>query len=153
MSTARITREEILEGLPAKRASTLVFLIEGRTAHLLAQYRQAMEIFLTEEAAKEREMAFLEAFSLARQAPLRPTIRDLERYNENVIQNMNSAVLVFDTEGRVSSCNAAAGQILGQPVEALIGKQVLDWFPDGSGEGIVARTLAEGVRFKGAESA
>jgi PAS domain S-box-containing protein len=79
-------------------------------------------------------------------------IRDLERYNENVIQNMNSAVLVFDPEGRVTSCNTPAGQILGQPVEALIGKQVRDWFPDGSGEGIVARTLAEGIRFKGAES-
>ena len=34
-------------------------------------------------------------------------IRDLERYNENVIQNMNSAVLVFDPEGRVTSCNRA----------------------------------------------
>jgi PAS domain S-box-containing protein len=79
-------------------------------------------------------------------------IRDLERYNENVIQNMNSAVLVFDPEGRVTSCNTPAGQILGQPVEALIGQQVRDWFPDSSGEGMVARTLAEGIRFKGAES-
>ena len=79
-------------------------------------------------------------------------IRDLERYNEDVIQNMNSAVLVFDPEGRVASCNTPAAQILGQPLEALIGQQVGDWFPDGSGEGMVARTLAEGLRFKGAES-
>ena len=79
-------------------------------------------------------------------------IRDLERYNEDVIQNMNSAVLVFDPEGRVASCNTPAAQILGQPLEALIGQQLGDWFPDGSGEGMVARTLAEGLRFKGAES-
>ncbi len=79
-------------------------------------------------------------------------IRDLERYNEDVIQNMNSAVLVFDPEGRVTSCNTPAAQILGQPLEALIGQQVGDWFPDGSGEGMVARTLAEGLRFQGAES-
>ena len=79
-------------------------------------------------------------------------IRDLERYNEDVIQNMNSAVLVFDAQGRVTSCNTPAAQILGQPLEALIGQQVGDWFPDGSGEGMVARTLAEGLRFKGAES-
>jgi PAS domain S-box-containing protein len=79
-------------------------------------------------------------------------IRDLERYNENVIQNMNSAVLVCDPKGRVTSCNAPAGQILGQPVESVIGQQVHNWFPDGSGEGMVARTLAEGIRFKGAES-
>jgi two-component system NtrC family sensor kinase len=79
-------------------------------------------------------------------------IRDLERYNENVIQNMNSAVLVFDTDGRVTSCNTPAGLILGQPLDALIGRPVRDWFPDGSGQGMVARTLAEGIRFKGAES-
>jgi PAS domain S-box-containing protein len=79
-------------------------------------------------------------------------IRDLERYSENVIQNMNSAVLVFDLEGRVTTCNTPAAQILGQPIHELIGRQVRDWFPDGSGRGIVARTLAEGIRFKGAES-
>jgi two-component system NtrC family sensor kinase len=79
-------------------------------------------------------------------------IRDLERYNEDVIQNMNSAVLVFDPDGRVTSCNTPAAQILGQPLEALVGQQVGDWFPDRTGAGMVARTLAEGLRFKGAES-
>lgn len=75
-----ITREEILTGLPARRASTLLFLIESRTAHMVAQSRRAMEIFLTEEAAEERDLAFLEAFALGRDPPLRPTIQDLERY-------------------------------------------------------------------------
>ena len=75
-----ITREEIMAGLPARRASTLLFLIESRTAHLVAQSRQAMERFLTEEAAKERDLAFLEAFALGRDPPLRPTIQDIERH-------------------------------------------------------------------------
>jgi amino acid permease len=75
-----ISREEVLAGLPARRASTLLFLIESRTAHMVAQSRRAMEIFLTEEAAEERDLAFLEAFALGRDPPLRPTIRDLERY-------------------------------------------------------------------------
>jgi amino acid permease len=75
-----ITREEILTGLPARRASTLLFLIESRTAHMVAQSRQAMEIFLTQEAAEERDLAFLEAFALGRDPPLRPMIQDLERY-------------------------------------------------------------------------
>lgn len=74
------TREEALGGLPAKRAATLLFLIESRTAHLVDQSRRAMEIFLTEEAAKERDLAFLEAFSLGREPPVRPTIQDLERF-------------------------------------------------------------------------
>lgn len=74
------TREEALGGLPARRAATLLFLIESRTAHLVDQSRRAMEIFLTEEAAKERDVAFLEAFSLGREPPVRPTIQDLERF-------------------------------------------------------------------------
>ena len=74
------SREEVLGGLPAKRAATLLFLIESRTAHLVDQSRRAMEFFLTEESAKDRDLAFFEAFSLGRDPPLRPTIQDLERY-------------------------------------------------------------------------
>ena len=74
------SREEALGGLPAKRAATLLFLIESRTAHLVDQSRRAMEFSITEEAANERDLAFLEAFSLGREPPLRPTIQDLERY-------------------------------------------------------------------------
>ena len=32
-------------------------------------------------------------------------IRELQRYNENIIQNMNSALVVVDTEGLVASAN------------------------------------------------
>jgi len=77
------TREEVLDGLfggHTKAASTVLFAIESRTAHLVAQSRQAMERFLTAEAAEERELAFLEALALGRKPPLRPTIQDLERY-------------------------------------------------------------------------
>lgn len=75
-----ISRDEVLGGLPAKRASTLLFFIESRTAHMVARSRQAMEPFLTEEGARERDLAFLEAFALGREPPLRPTIQDLERH-------------------------------------------------------------------------
>ena len=64
-----LDREELLEGLPAKRADALLFLIESRTASLVARSRRAMESFLTEEAAQERELAFLEAFALGRHDP------------------------------------------------------------------------------------
>jgi amino acid permease len=74
-------REELLAGLPAKRANALLYLIESRTAHLVARSRRAMERFLTDEAAQERELAFLEAFALGRDPPLRPTIQDLERHS------------------------------------------------------------------------
>ncbi|HEY1538244.1 MAG TPA: hypothetical protein VGF63_02520 [Solirubrobacteraceae bacterium] len=73
-------RETLLGGLPARRAGTLLFLIESRTARLTAQSRQAMARFATREAGQRRELAFLEAFALGREPPLRPTIQDLERH-------------------------------------------------------------------------
>lgn len=74
------SRDEVLEGLPARRAAALLFLIESRTAFLIARSRQAMERFLTEDAARERDRAFVEAFALGRDAPLKPTVQDLERF-------------------------------------------------------------------------
>ena len=75
-----LDRETVLAGLPARRANTLLYLIESRTAHLVARSREAMELFLSEESAERRKLAFLEAFALGSEPPLRPTIRDLERY-------------------------------------------------------------------------
>ncbi|MGI9590297.1 MAG: two-component system sensor histidine kinase NtrB, partial [Myxococcota bacterium] len=79
-------------------------------------------------------------------------IRELERFNEDVIRNMNSAVLVMDTEGLITSCNPPAAQILGHSEAALVSRPADDWFRDDSGQGIVARTLATGERFRAAES-
>jgi amino acid permease len=73
-------REEVLAGLPARRADALLFVIESRTAHLVARSRRAMEPFITEETLQAREIAFLEAFALGRDPPLSPTIQDLERH-------------------------------------------------------------------------
>jgi amino acid permease len=39
-----------------------------------------MEYCLTEEAEQERDLAYLEAFTLGREPPRRPTIQDLEKY-------------------------------------------------------------------------
>jgi amino acid permease/predicted transcriptional regulator len=73
-------REELLAGLPTKRADTLLFLIESRTAHLVARSRRAMEQFVPETDRNERELAFFEAFSQGVDPPLVPTIQDLERH-------------------------------------------------------------------------
>ena len=48
--------------MPAHRARTLLFLIESRTAHLVARSRRAMERFSSERAGEERDLDFLEAF-------------------------------------------------------------------------------------------
>ena len=74
------TREEALTGLPAKRARTLLFLIESRTAHLTARSRQVTIPIVTERTTEELDLAFLEAFALGREPPVRVTIQDVERY-------------------------------------------------------------------------
>jgi amino acid permease len=77
---ALFTREEALGGLPARRAQALLFLIESRTAHLAARSQQTVAPFPTERSEQERELAFLEAYRLGRDPPLRPTIQQLEQY-------------------------------------------------------------------------
>src|SRR5262250_3384780 len=74
------TRDEALGGLPARRAATLLFLIESKSAHFEARERLDAEEFATEKAAQELDLAFIEAFALSREPPLRPTIQDLERH-------------------------------------------------------------------------
>jgi hypothetical protein len=74
------SRERALSGRPAKRASTLLYLIESRTAYLVARSQQDAAEFITEESAQERSQAFLEAFALGREPPRRPTIQELEQY-------------------------------------------------------------------------
>lgn len=98
------TREEALAGLPAQRAKTLLFLIESRTAHLVARSRHAMQRFITEEAAEERDLAFLEAFALGKDPPLRPTIQDLERFAGQWV----------DLVPGVAGARAALAHLLGQ---------------------------------------
>jgi amino acid permease/predicted transcriptional regulator len=74
-------RKELLAGLPTRRADTVLFLIESRTAHLVARSRRAMEQFVTEADHDERELAFFETFSQGLDPPLAPTIQDLERHS------------------------------------------------------------------------
>jgi len=75
-----LSRDDLLGGLPARRASTLLFAIESRTAQLVARSRTAMATYLTERTAEEQEHAFFEALAEGRDLPIQPTVQDLERY-------------------------------------------------------------------------
>ena len=78
--SALFSREGLLGGLSARRATTLLFAIENRTAHLAAQSTRAVPIVLSEHAARQRERAFLGALAQGRDVPVQATIQDLERY-------------------------------------------------------------------------
>ncbi|MDQ5816573.1 MAG: hypothetical protein M3516_09835 [Actinomycetota bacterium] len=74
------SRSELLGGMPARRASTVLFAIEARAAHLVVRSRRAMAVHETERSSANRERAFLDALAGARELPLHPTIQDLERF-------------------------------------------------------------------------
>ena len=80
-------------------------------------------------------------------------VEELRRTNENVIQNMNSALLLVDPAARVTFANPAAEQVLGVSAGRLRGRSVFELFADGSPEtSPPARALAEGVRVRGVEA-
>src|SRR5438552_18756312 len=74
------TPAEVLGGFSAKRARLLLFQIENRTASLMLQSRRAVTRYLTEETAEQQDLAFFEALAEGRELPVRPTMRELERY-------------------------------------------------------------------------
>ncbi len=77
---AFFSRDELLGGLPARRASTVLFAIESRTASLVRRSREAMASYLTDRTAQERDAAFLEAMARGRALPVAISVQDLERY-------------------------------------------------------------------------
>lgn len=74
-----LDREQLLGSSPARRAATLLYLIEIRTARLATQAKQRLVRPLTEESAEERALEFVEAFAVARDAAVQTSVHDLER--------------------------------------------------------------------------
>lgn len=98
--------DELMRGLPGKRASTILFAIESRTAHLLLESQQATAYYLTGLAVQEREQAFLQAVALGRDFSQAITIQDLERYSK-----FWAPLLPLQPD---PSLNAAIARLLGQ---------------------------------------
>lgn len=74
------SRDQLMGGLPARRAASAIYAIENRTARLVARSRRAVERYSSEQAATQEENAFLAALADGRDPPLRPTIMDIEAH-------------------------------------------------------------------------
>ncbi len=106
------------------------------------QLAEALGLALLEQIRRRR--AIVERGAAERR------IRDLERYNDHIIQNMNSALLVVDAEARITACNPPAERILGRDAARLRGHRLGPGL-DGPAR-LLQRALASGERFRGAES-
>ena len=113
------SRDEILGGMPARRATTLLFAIESRTALLVARDRRAMATFETETTAAEKEGAFLSALGAGREPPLRPTIQDIDRHADDWAD-----LIPPDAEGRAAILKRIADKY-GLPLQASTTRRVL----------------------------
>jgi two-component system NtrC family sensor kinase len=77
----------------------------------------------------------------------------LGRAARDVIEHMNSALLVLDRRGEVTFANPTATQLLGSDGESLAGRPFGRWFPGvPRGQLLVQRTLERGEKLRGAET-
>ena len=113
------SRDELLRGLPARRASTLLFAIENRTALLVARDRRAMATFETETTEAEKESAFMSALGEGRTPPLVPRIQDLDRHAPDWVD-----LAPPDAEGRAAILKKIADKY-GLPSQAVLIRRVL----------------------------
>src|SRR5512138_1774348 len=72
--------QNILDGMPLRRAGTILFVIEGRTVQLVSQSRVALAPYVIDRTAVEKEQAFLAAMAQGRDLPMQPAIQDIERF-------------------------------------------------------------------------
>lgn len=101
----------------------------------------------------ERGHVLMALSDVTRMDSLSRRLGEVERYNENIVQSINSALLVVDLEGRVTFSNSTAAEILGADQEDPTGRMASDWFAGVEGQAsLIARTLQQGVRFRGQET-
>ena len=110
-----------------------------------ADYQELLPVVALEQIRRWR--------STQERAERERRIADLERFNAQVIQNMNSALLVVDLEERITFANAIARRLFGPALDPSRANPLSELFPDHAPEQmLVARTLREGLRFRGAET-
>ena len=80
-------------------------------------------------------------------------LETLQRDTRDIVENVNSALLVVDLAGRISFANPAAELILGGVGGDLGGRQIGDWFGHpGELTNPIAACLERGTRSRGAET-
>ena len=80
-------------------------------------------------------------------------LESLRRDTRDIIENINSALIVVDLNGRISFANPAAERILGGRNGDLGGRQIDDWFaPSLETANPIKACLLDGDRSRGAET-
>ena len=115
---------------------------------------QGVRVFdLRVRALDHRGHVLLALSDITRTESLSRRLGEVERYNENIVQSINSALLVVGLDGRVTFANSTAAEILGTDPASLEGRLADDWFGAVHGQNsLIERSLDQGLRFKGRET-
>ncbi len=77
----------------------------------------------------------------------------LQRDTRDIIENINSALIVVDPGGTITFANPAAERILGGAGGGLLGRRIDDWFgPSSETANPIEACLESGARSRGAET-
>ena len=126
----------------------------GALAWLRAGAGECLPCAATAERIAHALRRLLSRERARRDALRREAASDVARAHRDIVEQLNSALLVVDASGRIAYCNPPAEQILGAGFEALHGREASEWFePAGGGETLIARSLRTGARFKATEAA
>ncbi len=78
---------------------------------------------------ESRLKAFTAQISISLEnASLFADVQNMKNYNEGILLSMTNAVLTFDEDGRLKTCNKAGSKIFGQAESALVGISAQDLF-------------------------
>ena len=105
------------------------------------------------EWLEEGERSLLLVSDVTTSEWLSDRLETLQRDTRDIIENINSALLVVDLAGHITFANRAAEQILGGRDGDLEGRQVADWFgAEGEAASPIEECLLQGTRSRGTET-
>jgi two-component system NtrC family sensor kinase len=147
----------LLDALRADGPPVLVLTAPGEEERALDWFRAGAADCVAQASAEEAlPVAALDLIRRQRSARQQQRserrIAALRRYTRNIIQNINSALLVVDGAGRVTWANGVAEELLGEPPGGLVGRVASEWFEgEEAADGPLLRSLEKGERFRGVE--
>lgn len=165
---ARSGREATPEFLAARVPPAIVDAVERREGGVEATGVEGDEALLVrvegddgdvrayevrQRRLEEGERSLLLVSDVTTSEWLSDRLETLQRDTRDIIENINSALLVVDLAGHITFANRAAEQILGGRDGDLEGRQVADWFgAEGEAASPIEECLLQGTRSRGTET-
>ncbi len=102
---------------------------DGKTIGVTQVLNKKNGSFTAEDESRLKTFTAQIAISLEN-ASLFADVQNIKNYNEGILLSMTNAVLTFDEEGRLKTCNKAGESIFNDPDNSISGKTATEIFSD-----------------------